>query len=261
MPSPDNTGVPQGWSPTKTVTGDYIVETPGAVIEDLRVVNGQIIIEASDVTIRNTEVVNGHIVNPYCDVNKNVILDHVSVIRGPGLPKNSDAAIGVGDITAKFVKIDGWPEGFRAGSREMGCGGLNIENSFVRILPPVNPPYHPCGNDWHGDGLQAHGAGRSVIRRSTFVLVDFPDCGGTAPIFWADGDPGTVFDTVLVAGGGYSLRVSLPSQLRNVMIVNDGWHFGPVTGQDCSVVKPWDVKLVTVDKNYQVTSVVGGVPC
>jgi hypothetical protein len=58
IPAPDTTGVIPGIALT-TVTGDQIITTAGAVIENLNVVGGRIIARAANITIRNCWVRGG----------------------------------------------------------------------------------------------------------------------------------------------------------------------------------------------------------
>ena len=149
FPTLSSVGVPAGWTPVRVVNGDYTVSTAGAVVQDLRI-NGSLIVNAPNVTVRRVEMLGGSInnfVGPTC--RNGLVVEDTTIARGPGQTTSGDwPAIGAGGYTARRVKIDGLPEGFRVGGVENGCGPVRIEDSYARVVSPDN-----CG-DWHGDGLQ-----------------------------------------------------------------------------------------------------------
>ena len=63
FPTRDSAGLPNGWQPTRQVSGDYYVREAGAVVEDLRITNGTIIIEAANVTLRRIDYVGSTVLN------------------------------------------------------------------------------------------------------------------------------------------------------------------------------------------------------
>lgn len=246
-PGRHNTGVPAGWTPATTRTGNYTITTPGAVIQDLRVTNGNIIINAPNVTLRRVEVVNGRIINYSNGCQANLLIEDTSILRTTGA--NAEEAINAGSYTARRVKIDGWPEGFRVGGRPEGCGPVLIEDSFVSTKYP-----EPCG-DWHGDGIQGYNGNNLVIKRTTLEMIEKPDCGGTAPFFWPDQGNGRAdVDGLLVIGGGFSFRLGTPATVKNLMVKDGSWTFGP-RDVTCSKVTSWQASIVTIDTNYQPTVV------
>ena len=87
---------------------------------------------------------------------------------------------------------------------------------------------------------------------------------GTSPWFVVHPSDSTghyTIDRLLVAGGGYSFRQELPASVTGLRVVDRSWCLGPLTEMNCSVISPWEAKLVNIDANYQVTSVVRNLPC
>ena len=260
FPNPSTTGVPLGWTPTQTRTTDLRITTAGAVVQDMRLVNANLIVDAPNVTIRRVEVQGGYIDNLPGDACRNgMLLEDVSVIRAPGQVTSGDRpTLGIGGYTARRVKIDGVPEGFRVGgtTSPYDCGPVTIENSFARVQSPDQ-----CG-DWHGDAIQGYDGAALTVRNVTVELVERPGCGGTAPFFYpANQDNTSVnIDGLLVKGGGISFRLGMPGAVRGLKIANDSWTFGPIDVM-CSTVPSWQADIVTIDANYRPTTTVRAQPC
>lgn len=258
FPTAETAGVPPGWEPARTVDGRYVVDTPGAVVEDLRV-NGTIEVAADDVTLRRVEVVGGSIGN-WPDTGScttGLRLEQVSVVAAPGQDTSQlGAAISTGGYTADHVKIDGLPEGFRVGGQPQGCGPVTIADSYVRIVAPESC----AGLDWHGDGLQGWEGDRLTLRDTTIVFQDRQDCMGTAPFFYPDqGNASVDIDGLLLQGGGYSFRLGTPGSVRNLAVVQDSWWFGPLDVK-CDLLDAWDAHLVRLDDRGQPVPV-ADLPC
>ncbi len=82
-PTETTTGVPSGWNPKKSVTGNYTISTAGAVVEDLRITNGSLIVNAPNVTVRRVEVIGGGIDNwPGSTCNNGLLVENSTVRRG-----------------------------------------------------------------------------------------------------------------------------------------------------------------------------------
>jgi hypothetical protein len=254
QPNPSNTGVPAGWAPTQTRTTDLRVTTAGAVVEDVRLVNADLIIDAPNVTVRRVEVQGGQINNvPGSTCRNGLVLEDVSVIRSFGqVTTSGDApAVETGGYTARRVKIDGLPEGFRAGGKgAFGCGPVTIEDSFARVRYPDQ-----CG-DWHGDGIQGFDGPAVAVRNVTLDFVESSTCGGTAPFFYPYGNGNTSVDIdgLLVKGGGFPFREGMPGAVKGLKIVSGSWSYGPIDVK-CSVVTSWQADIVTMTANYQPTAV------
>lgn len=257
-PNATNTGVPSGWTPTATRTTDLTVTTAGAVVENVRLINADIIVQAANVTIRRVELQGGRIYNDAGSTcAAGLLLEEVSLIRAPGQTTRATdpSAVGVGSYTARRVKIDGLPEGFRVGGRSAGCGPVVIEDSFARIVRP-----DVCG-DWHGDGIQGYDGPALTVRRVTLDLIE-TGCGGTAPFFYPSGQGNTTatVDGLLVKGGGYAFRLGTPGAVRGLWIVANSWGYGPISVA-CGALTDWSAERVTVDAGYQTTGTVGAQPC
>jgi hypothetical protein len=227
------------------------------VVEDVRLVRASLIVDAPNVTVRRVEIQGGSIDNvPGRACRNGLVLENVSIVRAAGQSTSgSDPAILAGGYTARRVKIDGLPEGFRVGGKSLSCGTVTIADSFARVRYP-----DVCA-DWHGDGLQGYDAPPVVIRNVTIDFVDSPSCGGTAPFFYPGPDNTSIdVDRLLVRGGGYPFRSGAPGKVSGLRIVNRSWAYGPIDVR-CAALTGWEASIVTIDARYQPTSTVRRQPC
>ena len=259
FPNRSNTGVPTGWTPAQTRSTDMFVREPGTVVQDVLFTNGaDIFVEAPNVTIRRVELEGGRINNLYGPECANGLLIEDTTIEprgGQDYGTDTEGVISYGGYTARGVEIWHRSEGFRVGGVGDGCGPVRIEDSFAAVTPP-----QPCG-DWHGDGIQGYDGPALTVRNVTLDL-DITGCGGTAPFFYPAGQGNTSvdIDRLLVTGGGAPFRLGMPGSVSNLKIENNSWVFFPIDVK-CSVLSHWDAELVTINSDYQVTSVVGPQPC
>ena len=254
FPNPSTTGTPPGWTPATTRTTDLHVTEPGAVISDVLLENADISVEANNVTLRRVELQGGVINNfagPVCHPGLTIEDSTIGPAPGRDYGNEREGVISYGGYTADGVEITHRSEGFRASS----CGPVIVRDSYALITPP-----QPCG-DWHGDGLQGNGGHKVTVRNVTLVL-DITGCGGTAPFFVPanQGNDTVDIDHLLVQGGGYPFRLGVPGPVKGLRVVNNSWAFGPIDVK-CSVVSPWEAKIVNIDANYAVTSTVRDQPC
>jgi hypothetical protein len=261
FPSPETTGVPAGWRPSRTRSTDLTVTSPGTVVQDVRFTDGaKIFVEADDVTIRRVEMQGGYVTNQSngeCS-GKNTLVEDTTFEQIPGRFQPSDfPVIGEGNYTARRIEVDGRGEGPRLSS----CGPVTLEDSFIKIKG--GPSSDACG-EGHSDGVQAVGGVGATARNNTIVFTN--DCG-TSPWFVVHPGPPPnnsgryTVDRLLVSGGGYAFRQQLPASVTGLRIVDDSWVYGPLAEMDCSVIDPWDAKLVTIDSGYRVERVVRDQPC
>jgi hypothetical protein len=240
FPTRDDAGLPSGWTPLQTHDGDLLIEKDGTVVQDLRITNGTIRVTAKDVTLRRVHAVDTTVAN---DVNgicgSGLLIERSSFEHTAPSTETDVPVIGNGGFTVRDVMIDGAPEGIRVGSKH--CGGVTIERSYIRIVPP-----EVCG-DWHGDGVQGHNGGPVVVRRTTIVLEERADCPGNAPFFYPEGQDNTSMDIdgLLVSGGGYAFRAGTPGAVRHLQVVQDSWGYAPVDVR-CEGVSVRQTMVVTV---------------
>jgi hypothetical protein len=237
------------------VSGTYTINTPGAVVEDLRITNGTINVTAKNVTLRRVQAVGSVIAN-YTSATcaTGLVIEDSEIVRGTA-PTTDDAwpAVTSGGYTARNVLIDGVPEGFRAQGRS-ACGGVAIHDSYVRVVSP-----DVC-TDWHGDGIQGYGGGALTVRKTVIDFIDTNGCGGTAPFFYPDQDNASVdIDGLVVSGGGYPFRLGTPGTVRNLYVVDRSWAFGPLDVR-CSLVTQWQAATATLNSAGQPV-VVRNLPC
>ncbi|WP_460713907.1 hypothetical protein [Nocardioides dilutus] len=241
FPTQRSAGVPLGWSPKRTINGDYDVNKAGAVIEDVRVY-GDVNINAHDVTLNRVEVVGGVIQNwagSTCYSGLNV--RRTTIKRAPGEATSGDSpALSTGGYVARRVAIVGLPEGFRVGGSEE-CGPVKIVNSYARVVSPT------ICDDWHGDALQGYDGGHLDLRNTTLRLVEREGCGGTAPFFYPDsqGNTSVSIDRLLVVGGGYSFRLGMPGSVSGLHIKRGGYSYGPILVR-CDLLSAWDSDIAAV---------------
>jgi hypothetical protein len=242
FPTASNTGVPAGWVPAQTVA-QLVVTTPGAVVENVRV-NGEVLVRAANVTLRNIEVIGGGINNAETAPCKNgLLIENVSILKGSN--DDNGPRVYAGGYTARRVKIEGPPEGFRVGERQTpyNCGPVVIEDSYVHIVRP-----DVC-LDWHGDGVQGYNGGALTMRNTS---IDFQDttpergfCDGTSAVFYPGGQGNTgplTVDRLLVRGGGFAFRTGMHGTVTGLRVA-PGHNYGPVDVV-CSLISQWEAKMV-----------------
>lgn len=247
FPTVRTAGVPRGWQPRRTVTGDVTVSKAGAVVEELRIVGGDLIIDAPDVTVRHVEVRGGVIDNfrgGTCQTGLKVRA--TTIRRAPGESTEGDfPALGVGGYTARRVAILGLPEGFRVGGKS-DCGGVKIVNSIAKVRSPDE-----CG-DWHGDALQGYDGGALVLRNTVLKLVERDGCGGTAPFFYPEdqGNTSVSVDGLVVEGGGYSFRLGTGGTVTGLHVVAGSYYYGPIDVR-CGNLGAWSAGIAELENGGQ----------
>jgi hypothetical protein len=252
--------VPDGWNPTETRATDLVITTPGAVVENVRFTNGASIdVRADNVTIRRVEMVGGVISNQYgappANCGHHLLVEDVTFRPAPGPFTASDyPVIGEGSYTARRIEAIERGEGPRLSD----CGPVTLEDSFIQIRGGESSSN--CG-DTHSDGVQAVAGVGATARNNTIIFMN--DCG-TSP--WFVVNPGVnkgryVIDRLLVSGGGYVFRQQVSASVTGLRVVDRSWLYGPLGEMDCSAISPWEAKLVTIDSDYQVSSVVRDLPC
>ncbi len=241
FPTPGTAGLPDGWRPKRTHTGDLWIRKAGTMVTDLRITDGTIYVEAKNVTLRRVQAVGSKVVNdagPTCGSGLRV--ESSEFVRSSVLTGDGDQqVIGNGGFTVRNVVIDGVPEGIRVGAKQ--CGDVLVENSFIRVVPP-----DVC-EDWHGDGIQGYGGGSVTVRNTRIIMRETAECYGTAPFFYPSGQGNTslTVDGLLVEGGGYAFRAGTKGSVRNLQVVRDTWGYGPVDVL-CSALTTWQAHTVTV---------------
>ena len=259
-PNPANTGTPAGWVPVQTRSTGMTISQAGQVVEDVAFTNGAgVTVNAPNVVVRRSSFAGGVIVNN----STGLLVEDVS-FTGNGAGQN-DGVIKPSGYTARRVEVNGPREGLRIGANN---GPVVIEDTFIRAAPPV-----PCG-DWHGDGVQAYGAGAAadVTVHNVTIHLDEGSCGGTAPWFHPRGSnqgnsagATTTIDRLLVVGGGFSFRQGSSASVNMLRVASGQWGYGPVDVY-CPAVSAWEARSVPVDSvgangNYQPTGSGTAVAC
>jgi len=256
FPNPATTGVPAGWQPARTRSTDITVVRPGALVHDVLLTDSSnIIVKAPNVTIRRVKLQGGVIDNSQDGCNSGLVVEDSTIEPEPGDPYGSDGegVVRDGGYTLRRVEIMNRGEG----PRVSGCAPVTVEDSFIYIKGDEWPD---CPRDLHSDGMQAYGGKGVNIRNATII---FGNHCGTSPYFMGYGgksasvptiNTGTYnVDHLLVSGGGYVFRQQVPGSVTGLRIVRN-WLFGPIDNR-CSVLRPWEAKIVTIDANYRVTRI------
>jgi Bacterial TSP3 repeat len=283
FPNRRTTGVPDGWVPARTRSTDLTINTAGAVVEDVLLSDGaDLLVNAPDVTIRRVKLQGGVINNwPSGTCRTGMVIEDTTLepIAGQPFERSDVPAIAWGAYTARRVEIVNRGEGPRvADCAEGALGRVTVEDSFIFIKgDEFGTPW--CINDSHSDGTQAvHGRGAD-FRNNTII---FANACGTSPYFMGYGGTNPNVPTVntgtynvhrlLIGGGGAVFRQQVPGSITGLRIINNSWWHFPIDNR-CSVLKPWEAKIVEVDAqavkggvpnpdaDYRVTSVVRDQPC
>ncbi|WP_344616145.1 hypothetical protein [Dactylosporangium salmoneum] len=249
-PTPANVGVPKGTKLAELAGNDggnsYRVQKDGTVLDKVHI-KGDLLITAFNVKITNSQI-DGGVLDEYGGKKYSFSISDSTV--GPATGCLTMPGIGESNYTATRVHIRGHGDGFRASG-----DNINIQSSYVYL----------CSNPGdHSDGIQTYMTGRGLtLNNTTIDQRDAKDV--TAPIFIVDNQ--TVDVTVtnnLVMGGTYSIQVKNARGsvvVKNNSLVNKSWIYGPIEA-DCSSPMEWSGnQLVTIDDNYNITSVVGPLPC
>jgi hypothetical protein len=249
-PTPANVGVPNGTKLTDLAGNDggnsYRVQKDGTVLDKVHI-KGDLLITANNVKITNSQI-DGGVLDEYSGKKYSFTITDSTV--GPASGCMTSPGIGESNYTATRVHIRGHGDGFRASG-----DNINIQSSYVYL----------CSNPGdHSDGIQTYMTGRGLtLNNTTIDQRDAKDV--TAPIFIVD--DGTVDVAVtnnLVMGGTYSIQVKNAHGsvvVKNNSLVNKSWIYGPIEA-DCNSPMEWSGnQLVTIDDNYNITSVVGPLPC
>lgn len=251
FPTLSSAGLPAGWTPKTTMTGDLWVSQPGQVVEDLRITDGTIYIAAPNVTLRRIDAIGTNVFNGWSSSCEPGLTIKDSTFTAHGTTSDRDLpVIQYGSYTADNIKIDGVPEGLRVGASDIGCGPVTVSNSYIGVTSPAS-----C-TDWHGDGIQGYGGDALTVRNTTIVMTTTHNCWGTAPFFYPSGQGNTSVDIdgLLVSGGGYPFRNGMPGPVKNLKIVDGSWAFGPVD-VNCAVTSAWNAQVVRLDAAGQPVTV------
>ncbi|MEV7801314.1 hypothetical protein AB0O28_00005, partial [Microbispora sp. NPDC088329] len=84
----------------------------------------------------------------------------------------------------------------------------------------------------------------------------------TAPVFLVDANTGVQVTNNLLVGGTYTIRVRAArgAVVRGNAVVDKSWDYGP-SDSDCPTTNWTGNRLVTIDDDYNVTSVVKDLSC
>lgn len=262
-PDASTTGVPAGWTPKTTRTGDYTISQDGAVVEDLRITDGTLWIRAANVTLRRVELVNSRLWNEYNNFCGNGLLVEDSTWRRTR-EVDWDPIIGTGGMTLRRIHIDNMPEGIRVAGNDTGghCQPMVVEDSYLDVRAPDT-----CTDNamWHGDGIQGYMGVALTVRNTRIDLTEVTPsgkaCGGTAPFFYPGGQGNTRadIDGLLLSGGSYSLRLTTAGSARNVKVVDRSWIYGP-TEVACNQVT-WGTGNEIVTRQPGTLTKVRDLPC
>lgn len=278
-PMPSCTGLPADTAFTNTINGDYTITTNGQTIDKWHI-TGDVHIAAQNVIIKNSQI-DGHIEN-----------------EGPSPPPaayiNSSFSVTDTTIGTSTCSTDGQPSinghDFTA-TRDLLQGhadGIDVVGSNII----VNDSYiHPCflpasivgGDGYHTDGLQdqcdhAIATICANIRLTHNTFDSSAQNSNSALNIGSRADGEDVADVTaqnnLFIGGTYTTGFdwdNVGDKARWIVTSNvwsnNSWAYGPVdTATDginatCSNQTWSGNQIVTIDSNFNVTSVVKAQPC
>ena len=220
--------------PATTRTTDLVINTPGAVVQDVQLDGADVIVNAPNVTLRRLKLRGGYIDNRAGNTcNNGLVIEDTTLEPPPG--QNADNAdhwrVSTGGYTARRLELRNVSDGFRVGGDSSGCGDVTIEDTFISVRPPVG-----CG-DWHGDGVQGYDGPHVNILNVT-IDMDATGCGGTAPFFYPSGQGNTsaTVDRLLIAGpnGNYSFRLGMPGTVSHL---GSRTAAGPTVPSTCGALR------------------------
>jgi hypothetical protein len=226
FPGPGTTGVDSN-VPLTVIRGDYVVTTPGVVVENLHIL-GTLYVDAPNVTVRNVKVTCS---DSWWVVRATVagvtIQDSTLTVDRSSSSNYCQYGISAGD-GAKILRND----------ISFTPNGLIFGNSAEVVENWIHDQIAYPGHDDHVDAAQVNGggAGPYVFRGNHFSVPEGQT--GALALF---ADFGTIKNVVaennLFDGGGYSVYGGTASA-TDVRFVNNwfaktfyprGGYFGPVT--------------------------------
>lgn len=245
FPTAATTGVPSGINLT-TYTGNYTA-TAGQLVTGLHI-TGDLNIAGANVIVRNCAI-DGVCFNE----QPNLLMEDCDI--GPattGLYCPPGRHMGYHDYTLRRCHLRGSSEG---PAIFFGGGPVVIEDCFVELKDSQD------GN--HADCIQGvQGGNNARLIHNTFDASG----GGSfinSGIFWSDSSGnGLTVQNNLWKGGGYVIRIhdGTGHTFTGNKVVQGAWQWGPVFS-NCAAINWSNNELVTIDANYNVTSVVGPLAC
>ena len=125
FPTRTSVGLPSGWTPKKTITGDYTITTAGAVVEDLKITDGTIYVKANNVTLRRVQGVGAFVkTDPGNSCSSGLVIEDSEFTKNGKTSDQDPPVIGDGGYTIRRSVVDNRPEGLRAGwhRHRLRCG-------------------------------------------------------------------------------------------------------------------------------------------
>lgn len=264
-PKPSCTGVPAGAVLTKVALNidndSYAVTKPGTVI-DHKHIPGNLLIWADNITVKNSQI-DGTVYNdhdqkmhPYTITDSTVGLAD-KCISQPGLTW--------ANYTARRVRVLGHDDGFRVDAP----GHVRIYDSYAKLCwnpPSISPP-----DGSHSGGIQAD-CTVGVCYDTMFIhnTIDNRGPNGNSGMTYmsSDGNPisGWTANDNLVMGGTYTVifwwTQGPDYEVHNNRVVKGEWAYGPADARNSCAHQNWSGNtLVTIDKDYNITSTVAKLAC
>lgn len=243
-PKPGCTGVPGGTELT-TVSGNITLNAGEQLVG--KRVTGSVTVQGGNVLIKNSEIYGQ--INNWSGGPSATFTIQDSTIGAPS-GCNGDFAVGARNYAAIRVHVRNFGDAFRVSGND-----VTIKDSFMKL----------CSNPGdHSDGIQGNYAGvNNLIEHNTIDQRFIGDA--TSPVFWADESKDVRLVNNLLMGGGFTIRLHDGGGSNMVAtgnrVVENSWSYGPVYSS-CSRINPWsDNKFVTIDANYNITTVKDAFNC
>jgi hypothetical protein len=235
----------------------------GSVLDSVHVA-GDVVIRAANVTIKNSQI-DGSITDEYDKFYGPYSVTDTTI--GPANGCVTFPAMGQSNYTALRVQVRNHDNGFQISGPSHH---VTIRDSFAKICsvgPGDADPVHSS----HADGIQAFCADEPcydlVLDHNT---LDDTNISHTSPFYIIGGNgfspTGVTGTGNLLVGGVYTMFIQWRQGPDWIMhdnsIVHKSWDYGPVDADNtCSHLDWSGNQLVTIDDNYNVTSVVAPQPC
>ncbi|WP_432561344.1 right-handed parallel beta-helix repeat-containing protein [Kineococcus sp. SYSU DK003] len=240
------TGLRGALTPTKVLTGDQTITTPGTVLDGVTI-NGCLVVKASDVTVRNSKIVcnakGRQLAVNVADGVRNFVVED-SEIDATG----TDVGIGWGNYTLRRVNLHGSADGARWGTN------VTIEDSWIHDMSRED--------GLHSDAMQTTSASNVVVRHNTLDPSNGGDPLNAAIMIGTETGSKALknvrIEDNFLGGGSYTVNIRSDANISGLVlkgnVFSDNSRYGAMImpiGKDITVsgnTLGWTGKEITADR-------------
>jgi hypothetical protein len=195
-PDATNTGVPAGWNPVTTITGDTSVTRAGTTFTDV-LFNGNVKVQAPGVTFTrcwfagNAAAPTGQIGLLHCQTGSSGTLIDRCTVRPQTYSYYTNGVLGH-DFTLNRCNISGTVDGcdpFQSDNRALAVN-VTISGTWIHDLAYFSPSPTNSDNRTHSDGVQYQGGSNMHIIGSRLDGLLDPTIGQALSPTWNSAYPG-----------------------------------------------------------------------